>query len=121
MLTLRLRRCEIDVLRDELHHRRAVITEAATAAHAASTGSATGTTDADVEHRHDELLLISRLLDELHAPTPVGQSREIVGPTWLLAPVIRGAAGEAVARLVAAVDQFREDRGKPTADQLRSA
>lgn len=121
MLTLRLRRCEIDVLRDELHHRRAVITEAAAAAHAARTVPAAGAGDPDVEHRHDELLLISRLLDALHTPAPLGQWREIVGPTWLLAPVIRGATGEAVARLVTAVEQFREDRGTPTPDQLRAA
>src|SRR5829696_8663821 len=70
MLTLRLKRCEIDVLRDELHHRRAVITEAAAAAHAASTVPERGAGDPDVQHRHDELLLISRLLDELHTPAP---------------------------------------------------
>jgi len=121
MLTLRLKQREVDVLRDELHHRRAAITEAAAAAHAASTVPEAGAGDPDVERRHDELLLISRLLDELHTPAPLGQSREIVGPTWLLAPVIRGAAGEAVARLVAAVDQFREDRGMPSSDQLRVA
>lgn len=62
MLTLRLKRCEIAVLRDELHHRRAVVTGAAAAAHAASTVPA-GAGDPDAEDRHDELLLISRLLD----------------------------------------------------------
>jgi hypothetical protein len=121
MLTLRLRRCEIDVLADELHHRRAAITEAAAAADAVNTRHETAARDPEVEERHDELLLVSRLLGELRTPAPEGHAREIVGPTWLLAPVIRGAAGEAVARLAAAVDEFREDRGTPTPDQLRAA
>jgi hypothetical protein len=121
MLTIHLKPCEIDVLRDELHHRRAVITEAAAAAHARSAAPEAGAGDPEVEDRHDELLLISRLLDQLRSPAPRDHAREIVGPTWVLAPVIRGAAGEAADRLAVAVARFGEDRGTPTPDQLRAA
>lgn len=122
MLTLRLQTCEIDVLRDELHHRRAVITESAAAAHAASRVPEEGDRDAEGEERHDELLLISRLLDQLRTPTPVGEARRVVvAPTWLLAPVVRGAAVEAVVRLSTAVEQFSEDKGVLTPDQVRAA
>jgi len=121
MLTVRLKSCEINVLRDELHHRRAVITEAVAAAEAKSTPRRADDRDAEIQHRHDELALISRLLDQLHTWSPQEQPREIVGPTWLLGPVIRGAAGEAVERLLTAVGEFCEDRGTPTPEQLRAA
>jgi hypothetical protein len=72
MLTVRFRPCEVAVLLDELHHQRAVVTEAAAHAHAASTAPGAGAGDQDVEDHHDELFLISRLLDDLHAPAPRG-------------------------------------------------
>jgi hypothetical protein len=119
MLTVRLRSCELAVLRDELLHRRAAITEAA--AHAQATGDAPGAGDRAIEGRYDELLLISRLLDELHAYAPRARSRQIVGPTWLLGPVIRGAATEAVERLRDAVTGFAADTGAPSPVELRAA
>jgi hypothetical protein len=121
MLTLRPRRCELAVLRDELEERRCVVTEAA--AHAQETGSGRGgpVGDPAAEHHHDELLLISRLLDQLRTPPARGQAREVVGPTWLLGPVIRGAAEEAVERLVSAVAKFSADTGTVTPEQLRAA
>jgi hypothetical protein len=121
VLTIRFRACEIGVLRDELHHRRAALTEAAVEAHARSTARAAGAGDREVEDRHGELLLISRLLDDAHRPAPKGEPYEIVGPAWLLGPVIRGAAGEAVARLATAVQEFAEDQRPPTQDQVRGA
>ena len=68
MLTVRFKSCEIDVLRDELHHRRAAITETAAHAHASSDAPGAGAGDREVEDCHVELLLISRLLDELGVP-----------------------------------------------------
>lgn len=121
MLTVRFKSCEVGVLRDELHHRRAAMTEAAAQAHANSTALSAGAGDRDVEDRHDELFLISRLLDDLRAHAPHDQPRQIVGPTWLLAPVIRGAAAEAAERLRDAVVAFGADTGSPTPDALRAA
>jgi hypothetical protein len=121
MLTVRLKSCEVKVLRDELHHRRAAITEAAAGAHAHSTSPGAGAGDREVEDRHDELFLISRVLDDLRAPTPPDQPRQIVGPTWLLAPVIRGAAVEAAERLRDAVSAFASDTCARTPDELRAA
>lgn len=120
MLTVRFKSCEISALRDELHHRRAVITEAAAEAHEKSDAPGAGAGDPDVEDRHDELFLITRILDELRAPVPRDQPRQIVGPTWLLGPVIRGAAVEAVERLHTAVTAFGADKGCPTPDELRA-
>jgi hypothetical protein len=121
MLTVRFKPCEFSVLRDELHHRRAVITEAAAHAHANTKAPGAGAGDREVEDRHDELFLITRLLDDLHAPAPGGQARQVVAPTWLLAPVIRGAAAEAVERLRDAVTEFTADTGSPTPDAVRAA
>lgn len=121
MLTVRFKSCEINVLRDELHHCRAAITEAAAKAHADSNAPGAGAGDREVEDRHDELFLITRVLDELRSPAPRDQTRQIVGPTWLLAPVIRGAAEEAVERLRDAVVAFGADTGSPTPDEVRAA
>jgi hypothetical protein len=121
MLTVRFRPCEVAALLDELHHQRAVVTEAAAHAHARSTAPGAGAGDQDVEDRHDELLLISRLLDGLHAPAPRDQPREIVAPTRVLGPVIRGAAVEAVERLCDAVRRFAADKGECTPEEVRGA
>src|SRR4051794_26119719 len=93
MLTVRFKPCEVSVLRDELRRRRAVITEAAAAAHARPTVPASGAGDGEVEDWHDELFLITRLIDDLKVPPrSADEPREVVVPTWVMAPVIRGAA-----------------------------
>jgi hypothetical protein len=120
MLTLRPRRGELALLRAELEERRSVVIAAA---HAQEIGSGRGRSvgDPDGERHHDELLLIARLLDQLRTPPAKGQAPELVGPTWLLGPVIRGAAEEAVERLVSAVSTFTADQGTVTPEQLRAA
>jgi len=121
MLTVRFRPCEIEVLLDELHHHRAVVTEAAADAHEKSTAPSAGAGDRDVEQHHDELFLVTRLLDDLHAPAPRDRPREILAPTWILGPVIRGAAVEAVERLCDAVRMFAADKGGRTPEEVRRA
>ena len=37
----------------------------------------------DVEHHHDALFLLTRLLDDLRAPAPRDRLREILAPTWV--------------------------------------
>ncbi|MGH2499796.1 MAG: hypothetical protein ACRDF0_06890 [Candidatus Limnocylindria bacterium] len=120
MLTVRFKSCEVEVLRDELYHHRAVATEAAAHAHAGSTAPRAGAGDRAVEDRYDELYLLTRILDDLRAPVPPGQPREVLGPTWLLGPVIRGAASCAAERLVEAVAAFCADTGSVTPDELRA-
>jgi hypothetical protein len=126
MLTIRVAPCELDVLRDELEVRRGVIVEAA--AHARRrAGTARPAVpgverpERELERRHDELLLISELLDALRRPAPGGEPRELIGPTWLLGAVIRGASGEAIDRLVQRAAEFREDRGQCSPERLRAA
>ena len=121
MLTIRVRTSEIPVLRDELEERRAVAIAAMADAHARSTTRGATIVDSGDGLGSEELLLISKLLDDLRARVLDDQPLEIVGPTWLLDPVIRGAAGEAVERLRLAVDGFRLDRGRVTPDEVRVA
>jgi hypothetical protein len=126
MLTIRFEPCELEVLRDELEERRGVSVEAAAhakkhASHADPTLPGAERPEQELERRHDELLLISQLLDDLRRPAPRDEPREVVGPTWLLGDVIRGASGEAIERLVQSVAEFHEDRGRPTSQQLRAA
>lgn len=120
MLTVRLKPCEIAVVCDELQHRRAVVVEAAAAAQVGDGTGSEGESGRDLETCHDELFLFTRVLDDLRTPTAPGQPREIVGPTWLLGPVIRGAAAEAAHRLLDAVKTFAEDKGRVTPDELRA-
>ena len=110
MLTVRLRQCEVAVFRDELRERRTDVVDATAAA---------SRDDSEVDRCHDELFLITGLLDQLR--TAQQGARELVGPTWLLAPIIRGAACKAAARFVNAVQEFSEDCGTPTPDELRAA
>jgi hypothetical protein len=112
---------EVHVLQDELEERRAVAVDSAV--HAAAQAAAPGAAAADDERerRHDELLLILRLLDDLRRHVPADRPLAIVGPTWLLDRVIRGAAGEAVKRLREVVDGVTLDRGRVTPDELRAA
>ena len=99
MLTVRVRRCEVDVMREDLHDRRAAITGAATHAHAKSMHLCSTT----FEH----------LLRAIRRGTPSE-------PTWRLAPVIRGAAVEAVERVRDAVATFAADSGARTPAEVRA-
>jgi hypothetical protein len=121
MLTIRVEPCEVDVLCDELDNHRTVAVDAATRTRANPAASSAGAGDREVEDRDDELYLICRLLDELRAPSPAGQPREIVAPTWLLAPVIRGAAAFAAERLAHMISTFGAAQGSPTREELRAA
>lgn len=121
MLTIRLKTCEIPVFRDELEERRAVAIEAMAHAHERATGRGATIADSGEERATDELVLISRLLDDLRPRVHADQPLELVGPTWLLEEVIRGAAGEAVERLRLAVEAFRLDRDRITPDEVRGA
>jgi hypothetical protein len=126
MLTIGFEPCELEVLRDELEERRGVIVEAAAHAQEQAREARPALPGAErpeqeVQRRHDELLVISQLLDDLRRPAPRDEPREVIGPTWLLGDVIRGASGEAIERLVQAVATFREDRGRPTSGELRAA
>jgi hypothetical protein len=117
MLTLRVRSCEVAVLRDVLCARRAE----AVASAALQAPEVAATCDVDRERPHDEMFAISKALDDLRRHTPPEQPRVIVGPTWLLDSVIRDAASEAVERLSEAVDVFRADTGRMSADTVRTA
>jgi hypothetical protein len=125
MLTIRFEPCELEVLRDELEQRRGMIVEAAAHAQEQARKARPALPGAErpeqeLERRHDELLLISQLLDDLRRPAPRDEPRDVTGPTWLLGDVIRGASGEAIDRLVNAVSAFREDRGRPASGELRA-
>ena len=115
MLTIRVRPSEVGLFRD-------VLNEQLLAA-AGSIDQATcdrRPTRADGQ-AHDELAVVSELLNQLREPVAEDQPRELVGPTSVLDPVIRTAASEAADRLSEAVDVFRSDRGRMTADELRAA
>lgn len=125
MLTLRLEECEIEVLCDELQHRRAVKAEAAAVAHERSAGQGAGAGTREVEDPHDELVVIAGVLDQLSGGGRPSDERsggraEIVGPTWLLGPSIRGATAEAAHRLLATLDRYRDERAC-TAEEMRAA
>jgi hypothetical protein len=121
MLTVRFRPCEVGVVLDELHHQRAVVTDAAAHAHDRSDARGAGAGDPEVEDHHDQLFLMARLLDDLRAHAPVDRLREVMAPTSLLGPLIRGAAVEAVERLCDAVRRFAADTGAVPPEDLRHA
>lgn len=121
MLTVRAKSSEVRLLRDILCDRRAEVVIAATGALAQRGREGEDLDDREVEDRHEELFWIARLLDGLRKPVPPGQPHELVGPTWLLDPIIRGAAAEAAERLSEAVDRFRAGDGKLAPDELRAA
>ena len=121
MLTVRFRPCERELLVDELHHHRAVRTEATAEAHAQSSAPGAGAGGQDVEHHHAALSVIARLLDDLNAPAPDGRPQEIVAPSWVLGPVSRGAAVDAVERLGDAVRKFAQKDGGCTPEEVRRA
>jgi hypothetical protein len=116
MLSLRIKSCEVAVVREVLCRRRAEAVAAAAGSPASPPPAA-----ADAEERHDEMFVIAKLLDDVRRHVPGGQPQVLEGPTWLLDPVIRDAASEAVERLSEAVDLFRADRGRMSRDGLRAA
>jgi hypothetical protein len=121
MLTLHLESCEVEVLRDELHHRRAVMTEAAARAHERNVGLGAGASSREVETPHDELVVMAGVLDQLFRPGISNDDTvELIGPTWLLGPSIRGATAEAAHRLLTLVERYREERNC-SAQDLRHA
>ena len=117
MLTVRLKACEVSVWDGVLCRRRSEAVAAAGMEPAVTALPA----NMEAEGPHEEMFVISRLLDDLHRSLADGQARELVGPTWLLDPVIRDAATEAVERLGDAVDVFRADKDGMSADELRAA
>ena len=112
MLTLRAKTCEVSILREVLRRRRGELVAAAGAARPH---------DEDAERAHDEMFLVAKLLDALARPVAPDQPREILGPTWVLDPLIRDAASGAVEKLAEAIEVFRADMGRLSADQLRAA
>ncbi len=120
MLTVRAKPSEVKLLRDLICDRRADVVSAITGAHAKSRREDEDLDGREVEQRHDELFLITRLLEGLRKPVSPDQPRELAAPTWLLDPIIRNAAAEAAERLSEAVDIFRSDSGRLTADELRA-
>jgi hypothetical protein len=120
MLTIRVKRCEVGVLRDVLTDRRDAALEAG-AAHAARRRAGRPFTAIESEQPETEVLVLTKLLEALRADGAPRELRTLVGPTALLDPIVRGAAAEAAERLCAAVDVFRADIGKLSADQLRAA
>jgi hypothetical protein len=115
MLTVRFKPCELRVLRDEVAERQRSVLCAL-----AEMTARTGSGDDDGERLKDELLLLTRLEDDLRGPVRPDEPYEVTGETELMGDVIRGAAGEAVYRLQQDVDRFREDRGTPTGWELRA-
>jgi hypothetical protein len=89
-LTLRLREREVAGLKEELGHRAAVADDAMTTSPVQPTAS-------DGRAGPDGILVaVTTMLDQLAAAKANEQGRVVVsGPTWLLAPAIRGATAEA--------------------------
>jgi hypothetical protein len=114
-LTLRLREREVAGLKEELGHRAAVADDAAT-------GSAEHSPTSDGRLGPDEILVaVTVMLDQLAATSVNEQGRVVVsGPTWLLAPAIRGATAEAAEHLVSVLRRFAGD-GDAAPEELRDA
>src|SRR3954453_2319345 len=91
MLTVRLKSCEVSVWDGVLCRRRS---EAVAAAGMEPTAFALPG-NMEAEGPAEEMFVLARLLDDLPRPPAASQSRELVGPTWLLDPMIRDAATEA--------------------------
>jgi hypothetical protein len=117
-LTIRFEATERDVLLDELRTQRLVIIEAAKDAAGRPHAGEADTLARD----HAQLLTVSRLLAELEDWNADRQdTREIAAPTCLLYQVVRGAATEAIHRLIDALERFHGAGGRCTPDQLRGA
>lgn len=114
-LTLRLREREVAGLKDELGHRAAVADDGATSAADQSTAS-------DGRPGPDDILAaVTAMLDQLAATSVNEHGRVVVsGPTWLLAPAIRGATAEAAEHLVSVLRRFTRD-GDAAPEELRDA
>lgn len=115
-LTLRLREREVAGLKEELGHRAAVADDA-------TTTSAVQTTASDGRPGPgDVLAAVTTMLDQLAATKANEQGRVVVsGPTWLLAPAIRGATAEAAEQLVSVLRRFTRDGDDATPEELRDA
>ena len=110
-LTLRLREREVAGLKEELGHRAAVADDASNQSLAFD-----GRPNPD-----DILVAVTVMLDQLAATSVNEQGRVVVsGPTWLLAPAIRGATAEAAERLVSVLRRFARD-GDAAPEELRDA
>jgi hypothetical protein len=114
-LTLRLREREVAGLKEELGHQAAVADDAATSPAGQSVAS-------DGRPGPDDILAaVTGMLDQLAATSVNEQGRVVVsGPTWLLAPAIRGATAEAAEHLVSVLRRFTRD-GDGTPEELRDA
>jgi hypothetical protein len=114
-LTLRLREREVAGLKEELGHRAAVADDATTSAAGQTTVSDGRSGPGDV------LVAVTAMLDQLAATSANEQGRVVVsGPTWLLAPAIRGATAEAAEQLVLVLRRFARD-GDVAPEELRDA
>lgn len=114
-LTIRLKSCEIGVIRDELGR---CLTEEIAAGPAELESARAGARRETSAHERTALSRMLAMLDEPPAP---GQPCEVVGPTRVLSPVVRRAAVEAAERLLAAVTAFAFRESGVTADRLRAA
>lgn len=111
-LTLRLREREVAGLKEELDHRAAVADDAT----ASSSSPRAGRCGPD-----EILVAVTAMLDQLAATSANEQGRVVVsGPTWLLAPAIRGATAEAAEHLVSVLRRFARD-GDAAPEDLRDA
>jgi hypothetical protein len=109
VLTIRFGHCELDALAGELCRLRAQMTERAAAAHRRADESDSPVTTAAVESHHQDLVELSRVLNQLDALDQADtEPVEVAGPAWFLAGVVRGAATSAVAGLAEAMDRFRD-------------
>lgn len=118
-LTLRLREREIKGLSDELEQRRLVADEAMDTA--LDQGRALTPIREDGRTPAEVVSAIVAMQDVISRAILNAEHRFVVtGPTWLLAPAIRGAAIDACERLVDAFWRFANEDGG-TAEELRDA
>jgi hypothetical protein len=132
MLTIRFELRELELLRAELLRQRAVWT-ARERKRAPSAEEELQEMLHDGRPRHramaaraeepaSELEQFSAVLEQIDAAYGQrGESVEILGPTWLLVPVVRGASREAFDRLSDALTRFADPRTYCTLRELQSA
>lgn len=120
MLTIRAKCSEVGVLDGVLRERRDAALEAG-AAQAARRRTGQSVIADENGRPEEDVIVLTKLLDALHASGAPGDSRELIGPTALLDPIVRDAASEAAERLSVAVGMFRADTGKLSADEFRAA
>jgi hypothetical protein len=118
-LTLRLREREITGLSEELDHRRRVADEAMEAARERGRDLSAVRDDGRTPGEVAGAIVVMQ--EVIARAVPNAQERLVVtGPTWLLAPAIRGASIEASERLVDALRRFA-DENVGSAEELRDA